>query len=104
MESFVSSNLAASELHSGDSFLTPGLRDHQNAHVGHIAVALGKVQAIPDDKLVRNREADIIGTYRTDTTLGLLEENRNAKMFRLGLLEEGKQILEGPSRAESDLQ
>src|SRR5262249_42480052 len=72
----------------------------KNSDVGQVAVALGIVEPVADDKFVRNDKANIIGSDIGDAAFCFVQENRDFQAFWLTLLQNTQQILQGQPGVE----
>src|SRR5215472_17070575 len=67
----------------------------QHAYIGQVAVALGVVQPVADDKFVRDAEADVISHDRLFAARWLVQQGGNLERLRLMRQQNALQIGEG---------
>src|SRR6266571_4344680 len=81
---------------SSGLFLQAGTKQ-QNPYVRQVSVALGIVEAIAHDKLVGYRKTDVVRAHCGEPPLRLVQQDRHAQVFRLALLKQPQQIIQGHS-------
>src|SRR5271166_4032083 len=65
----------------------------QDADIGQIPITFVKVQAVADNKFVGNHKAGVVCAHVGDPPFDLIQQNDDAKMFRLLFLKEAQQVL-----------
>src|ERR1700720_427832 len=72
----------------------------KHAHVRHVAVAFGVVQAKANNKFIRNRKTDVIGMHRSDPALRLVQQHSDTNPLGLALFKNTQQVLQRHARVE----
>lgn len=80
--------------------LLAGRSESQDPNAGEIAIALGIIESITHHKFIGDAEANVIGTNRSDATLGFIEQDRDPQALGLALLEHAQQVLQRHSGVE----
>src|SRR5262245_25569660 len=93
--SYYSSRKAAPFRRLHSLFLVGTAGQSQNSHIRQVPVTLGIVQAVPHHKLVGNHKTDIVSADVGETSLLFVQQDSDLEAFRLALLQNAKQVLQG---------
>ena len=74
------------------SVISAGQRQYSN--VRQIAIAFRVVKPVADYEFIRNRKTNIIGGHVSQATLHFIQQDRDAQILRLALLQNAQEIAE----------